>query len=382
MYKNVQVNHYNNAPASPTTTSRSSPSFLPFQANRTAASLSAPVTSASSSPSAISIARPPSLANTSISRSRIGDGGLSLPVSFDSPSKSMSLGQSSKLKSDVDQLDDLVKDLLIEVNRPIGTATTSSNRHNSTSSTNNTTNHNSNNNNNKYSTSSSSYSYQRRSNNENNEPVNVKLPSSVRASSYAQASTLNNQKRNEFDANTVSGLIDGSSNGVHREERLKSTREERIRIKRGGGGGSASNGVTDIPVTTSSSTTTTTTTTNKPAQSASSRDQLSIDEQLIDSLLESVQNTLRKRSQQQRTHQTPWTTDVPIHQQQSTTNRRTYSSSAAFPDTIHRVSRTNERTNVSRDPSSSHHARVDEFRTSLVLESIAASLVRTGGRTE
>ena len=347
MYKNVQVNHYNSA-TSPTTIPRSSsPSFLPSQANQTATSLSAPVTSASSSSSpstsAIPIARPSSSTKTSISRTRIGDGGISLPVSFDSPSQSMSLAQSSKLKSDVDQLDDLVKDLLIEVNRPIGTATTST-RNNSTSSTNNTANHNSNNNNNKFSnSSSSSYSYHRRSNNENNEPVNVKLPSSVRASSYAQASTFNNQKRNEFDANTVSGLIDGSSlssNGVQREEqRLKSTREERIRIKRGGG---ASNGVTDIPVTTSSSTTTTTTTTNKPAQSGSSRDQLSIDEQLIDSLLESVQNTLRKRSQQQRTHQPSWTTDVPIHQQQSTTNRRTYSSSAAFPDSVHRVSRTNE----------------------------------------
>ncbi|CAF0793065.1 unnamed protein product [Rotaria sp. Silwood1] len=243
----------------------------------------------------------------------------------------MSLPQSSKLKSDVDQLDDLVKDLLNEVNRPIETSTT-----NRTS--------NNNNNNNKYSTSSSSYSYYRQSDNDNNDASNSKLPSSLRASSYTQASTLNNQKRNDFDANTVSGLIDGSSlssSGVQREEqRVKTTREERIRIKRGGGGASASiSDGTEIPIT-SSSMKTTTTTTNKPIQTTSSRDQLSIDEQLIDSLLESVQNTLRKRSQQQQlpTHQPTWTTDIPIHHQQPTNNRRTYSSSAAYTDSVHRVS--------------------------------------------
>jgi hypothetical protein len=235
----------------------------------------------------------------------------------------MSLSQSSKLKSDVDQLDDLVKDLLIEVNRPLGTNI--NNRSNN------------NNNNNKFGTSSS---YYRRSNNDNNNEIsNSKLPSSIRASSYTQASTLNNQKRNDFDANTVSGLIDGSSlpsNGIQREI-SKSTREERIRIKRGGGSG-GTNG-TDIPITNSSSMTTTTTTTNKPAQSAASRDQLSIDEQLIDSLLESVQNTLRKRSQQQQTHQPAWTTDIPIHHQHPANNRRTYSSSAAYTDSVHRVSK-------------------------------------------
>jgi len=242
----------------------------------------------------------------------------------------MSLSQSSKLKSDVDQLDDLVKDLLIEVNRPLGSNITNRN-----SSNNNNNNNNNNNDNNKYSTSSSSYSYRRSNNDNNNEISTSKLPSSVRASSYTQASTLNNQKRNDFDANTMSGLIDGSSlssNGIKREEqRSKSTREERIRIKRGGG----TNG-TDIPVTSSSSMTTTTTT-NKPAQTASSRDQLSIDEQLIDSLLESVQNTLKKRSQQQ-SRQTAWTTDIPIHQQHPVNNRRTYSSSAAYTDSVHRVS--------------------------------------------
>ena len=243
----------------------------------------------------------------------------------------MSHGQSTKLKSDVDQLDDLVKDLLNVVNRPIGT--TSSNRASASSgvANNSTTNNNSN----KHSTSS--YSYHRRSNNENNEPSTSKLPSSIRASSYAQASTLNNQKRNDFDANTVSGLIDGSSmssNGTQREEqRIKSTREERIRIKRGGGVGGS-----EIPITTSSSMTTTTTTTKQPTQTGASRDQLSIDEQLIDSLLESVQNTLRKRSQQQRTHQTGWTTDIPIQAQHPGNNRRTYSSSAAYTDSIHRVS--------------------------------------------
>ncbi|CAF1150695.1 unnamed protein product [Adineta steineri] len=263
----------------------------------------------------------------------------------------MSLPKSSKLKSDVDQLDDLVKDLLIEVNRPIDTNT--NNRTSTTTTTNN------NNNNNKTSTSSSSYSYHRRSNNNNNdnnttttnnnENLTSKLPSSMRASSYTQASTLNNQKRNDFDANTVSGLIDGSSlssNGVQREEqRSKITREERIRIRRGGGGGggggtstttTGGTGGIDIPVTSSSSTTTTTTTT-KPAQRSASRDQLSIDEQLIDSLLESVQNTLKKRSQQQQTQRTAWTTDIPIHQPHAGNNRRTYSSSAAYTDSIHRM---------------------------------------------
>ncbi|CAF5154235.1 unnamed protein product, partial [Rotaria magnacalcarata] len=140
----------------------------------------------------------------------------------------MSLSQTAKLKSDVDQLDDLVKDLLFEVNRPIGTST--NNRISNNTNTNN-----------KYSTSSSSHSYQRHSDNDHNEILNAKLPSSIRASSYTQASTLNNQKRNDFDANTVSGLIDGSSlssSGVQREEqRVKTTREERIRIKRSGGGG-------------------------------------------------------------------------------------------------------------------------------------------------
>jgi hypothetical protein len=249
----------------------------------------------------------------------------------------MSVSQPSKLKSDVDQLDDLVKDLLIEVNRPIG-----ANTNNRSSNINNNNNHN-----HKPSTSSSSYSYHR-SNNGNNENFNSnsnsKLPSSVRASSYTQASALNNQKRNDFDANTVSGLIDGSSsssNGVQREEqRSKSTREERIRIKRGGGGGGGgSGGGTEIPVTSSSSMTTTTTTTHKPAQTSASRDQLSIDEQLIDSLLESVQNTLRKRSQQQQKHQAAWTTDVPIHHPHPGNNRRTYSSSAAYTDSVHRVSK-------------------------------------------
>ncbi|CAF4910183.1 unnamed protein product, partial [Rotaria magnacalcarata] len=53
----------------------------------------------------------------------------------------MSLSQTAKLKSDVDQLDDLVKDLLFEVNRPIGTST--NNRISNNTNTNN-----------KYSTSS------------------------------------------------------------------------------------------------------------------------------------------------------------------------------------------------------------------------------------
>jgi hypothetical protein len=325
MYKNVQVNHYNNATSTTTTPfSSSSSSSFPSQPNQTATSLPVQLTSASSSSFSSSTpnTRPSVLPNSNIGVSKISDGGISLPVSFTPANENMSVPQSSKLKSDVDQLDDLVKDLLIEVNRPLGT----------------NTNNRSNNNNNKSSTSSSSYSYHRRSNNDNNEISNSKLPSSLRASSYTQASTLNNQKRNDYDANTVSGLIDGSllsSNGIQREV-SKSTREERIRVKRGGGGGGGGIG-TEIPVTSSSSITTTTTT-NKPAQTASSRDQLSIDEQLIDSLLESVQNTLRKRSQHQ-SHQTAWTTDIPIHQQHPANNRRTYSSSAAYTDSVHRVSK-------------------------------------------
>ncbi len=165
---------------------------------------------------------------------------------------------SPKIKSDVDQLDDLVKDLLNEVNRPVS------------------------------STMTQRYSYTRQSNND--------LPNSKLSS----PSTLTNPQRS------------------------KTTREERIRIKRGN--------ATDIPVTTSSMSTTTTTTTNKPQIPTAS-----IDEHLIDSLLESVQNTLKKRSQQQ-SRQTAWTTDIPIHQQHPVNNRRTYSSSAAYTDSVHRVS--------------------------------------------
>ncbi|CAF1087946.1 unnamed protein product [Adineta ricciae] len=350
MYKNVQVNHSNNATnttttATPATLFSSSLSFSPSQATRTTTRLPVQITSTSSSsfsPSTSTVS-PTFLPTSNIGISKINDGGISLPISFNPPNETMSMPQSSKLRSDVDQLDDLVKDLLSEVNRPVGSS--SSNRNN------NSVNINVNNNNNtntKYPTtsSSSSYSYHRRSDNDSNENnSNSKLPSSIRASSYTQASTLNNQKRNEFDANTVSGLIDGSSlssNGVQREEqRSKTTREERIRIKRGVGGSSI-NGVTDIPITSSSSVTTTTTT-NKPTQKTASRDHLSIDEQLIDSLLESVQNTLRKRSQQQRTHQTPWATDIPIHHQNPMNNRRTYSSSAAYTDSIHRMDPTRVR---------------------------------------
>jgi hypothetical protein len=216
MYKNVQVNHSNNATNTTTTTtttpfSSSPSSSFPSQPNQTATSLPVQITSASSFSSSAPIIHPPSLHTSNIGISKISDGGISLPVSFDSSNKNMSLSQSSKLKSDVDQLDDLVKDLLIEVNRPIGT-------HTNSRSSNNT--------NNKYSTSSS---HHRRSNNDNNETLHSKLPSSIRASSYTQASTLNNQKHNDFDANTVSGLIDGSSlssnSGQREEQRSKTTRE-------------------------------------------------------------------------------------------------------------------------------------------------------------
>jgi hypothetical protein len=150
------------------------------------------------------------------------------------------------MKSDVDQLDDLVKDLLSEVNRPISN------------------------------TNSHGYSYQRYSNND-----------------------LSNSKRYDSD-NT---------------QRSKTTREERIRIKRGNG--------TEIPVTTTSSSMTTTKTTTKPQISSAS-----VDEHLIDSLLESVQNTLKKRAQRT---QPKWSTDPPIP------NRRTHSSSASYNDSVHRV---------------------------------------------
>ncbi|CAF1996206.1 unnamed protein product [Rotaria magnacalcarata] len=176
----------------------------------------------------------------------------------------MSSSPSSKLKSDVDQLDDLVKDLLNEVNRPIS----------------NNTNNNNNNN-------TQRYSYQRQLNND--------LPNSKLSSS----SIFNDGKRSEVEISSTT------------VPRSKTTREERIRIKRG-------TPTTEIP---SPAATTTTTTKSQIAPS-------SIDEQLIDSLLESVQNTLKKRAQ--KSHSTT-TADIPIQ------NRRTYSSSTAYPDSIHRM---------------------------------------------
>jgi len=160
------------------------------------------------------------------------------------------MSSSSKNKTDVDQLDDLVKDLLTEVNRPIN-----------------------NNNNNNNPGTIHRYSYQRQTNNDSINP-----------------------------------------------ERTKTTREERIRIKRGNG--------TDIPVQTSSSSMTTTTTTTNNAHK-SEIPSAAIDEHLIDSLLESVQNTLKKRAER---NQSNWSTDIPI------SNRRTYSSSATYNDSVHRVS--------------------------------------------
>jgi hypothetical protein len=226
MYKNVQVNHYNNATSSTTPFSSSS---LPSHTNQNVTSLPVQITSGFSS-------------SSSQSNCNIGDSGISLPVANKSSNPTMS--SSSKIKSDVDQLDDLVKDLLSEVNRPISN-----------------TNH--------------RYSYQRHSNTD-----------------------LNDSKRFDFD----------------QPQRSKTTREERIRIKRGN--------ATDIPVTTSSMSTTTTTT-NKPQIPSAS-----IDEHLIDSLLESVQNTLKKRAQRT---QSNWSTDIPV------SNRRTYSSSATYNDSVHRV---------------------------------------------
>ncbi|CAF4335234.1 unnamed protein product [Rotaria socialis] len=175
----------------------------------------------------------------------------------------MSSSSSSKLKSDVDQLDDLVKDLLNEVNRPIS---------------NNINNNDNNNNNNTH-----RYSYQRQL---NNDVSNSKLSSSA---------ILNDGKRSEVEISSTT------------VPRSKTTREERIRIKRG------------------------TPTTEIPSTAATTKSQIapsSIDEQLIDSLLESVQNTLKKRAQKT---QSTITADIPIQ------NRRTYSSSAAYTDSIHRM---------------------------------------------
>ena len=166
----------------------------------------------------------------------------------------------SKLKTDVDQLDSLVKDLLSEVNRPVLSKEDQP-------------------------TSTSSYSYSQQ------EPT-------LSTSTVGKPTDL-----------------DSSSNGT---QRTKTVREERIRIKRGAN--------MEIPPPP-----TTTTKTAHPTTISSS----SIDEQLIDSLLESVQNTLRKRSQQQQS--TGWTNTLPI-QHSTGNNRRAYSSSSAYTDSIHRVS--------------------------------------------
>lgn len=241
MYKNVQVNHSNNVTSStippPPSSSLSSSSSLPSQTNQNVTSLPVQITSGFSSSA--------SSATTLQPNNNVADSGIALPVSYKSSAATMS--STSKAKSDVDQLDDLVKDLLSEVNRPI----TSTNQR---------------------------YSYQRHSNTD-----------------------LNDSPRFQFE----------------QPQHSKTTREERIRIKRGTG--------TDIPVTTSSSTTTTTTTTtnNKPQIPSSS-----IDEHLIDSLLESVQSTLKKRAQQS---QANWSTNIPA------STRRTYSSSATYNDSAPRV---------------------------------------------
>ena len=240
MYKNVQVNHSNNATGS--TIPPSSSSSLPSQTNQNVTSLPIQITSGFSPSSSSSTT---TTTTTPQPNSNIADSGIALPVSYKSPDPTMS--SSSKDKTDVDQLDNLVKDLLSEVNRPI---TTTNQR----------------------------YSYQRHSNTD-----------------------LNDSPRFQFE----------------QPQHSKTTREERIRIKRGTGA--------DIPVTTSSSaTTTTTTTTNNKSQIPSA----SIDEHLIDSLLESVQNTLKKRAQQS---QVNWSSNIPV------SNRRTYSSSASYNDSIPRV---------------------------------------------
>jgi hypothetical protein len=177
----------------------------------------------------------------------------------------------SKLKTEVDQLDDLVKSLLNQAHQSNGDAMVNAQPLSTATST--------------------AYAH----NHQSNKDSSIEKP-------YETSSTLNRAKANEFDS---------SSDGI---TRTKMTREERIRIKRGTG--------MNIPVTNLSSSTITKTS-NKPNISSS------IDEQLIDSLLESVQSTLRRRAQQAST------TASMYHDGR---NRRAHSSSSSYADTIHRVS--------------------------------------------
>lgn len=135
-----------------------------------------------------------------------------------------------------------------------------------------------------------------------NRPVHAREDQPTSASAYS------------YSQQTHQEPLISTSNG---NPRTKTVREERIRIKRG--------------ANMENSQTTAAAAVSKPSISSSS-----IDEQLIDSLLESVQNTLKKRSQHQ--HQsTGWTNTLPTHHSTGH-NRRAHSSSSAYTDSVHRVS--------------------------------------------
>lgn len=161
--------------------------------------------------------------SSSVQKNNIGDSETSIPLSVASSNKETMLSTSSstsKYKSEVDQLDDLVNDLLSEVNRP--------------------------------------------------------LPSMNQRYSTDRQSSIS-------DSHPI--------------------REERIRIK---------------PKTSLLN--------HDSSKEVQSNIAASIDEQLIDSLLESVQNTLRRRAQHSSINQN-------LHH-----SRRAHSSSSAYNDSLHRVS--------------------------------------------
>ncbi|CAF0846132.1 unnamed protein product [Didymodactylos carnosus] len=369
MYKNVQVNHYTSLPTKPTTTAATSSTST----SKTTTTDSSSVLNNTNDVIIIkksSLPAPP-LPQTSSSSSspltipsKIKHDPITLPVT-QLPSTSMSKTTTRHLssKSEVDQLDDLVNDLLNEVNRPLQSSTTTTTttdrnlkypkEHFKETTEQSYGQHSSVKHNNEPPVISS-YSYRRRF--DNSDGDSKPPPPSYHQASTLSSSNLNNSLKRNFDertANSVSGLIDQdisntSNNNIRSTTRT--TREERTRIRRGGGIGSQHSQKigtsSDVPLTSSSSTTTTTTTTKPIKNDLTSRDQLFIDEQLIDSLLESVQNTLKKRSQQKQfDHQTSgWSSEsgagnggFKTVQHIPTTSRRTYSSSAAYSDTVHRA---------------------------------------------
>ena len=183
-----------------------------------------------------------SVFSSSEQKGSIGDSKIAaIPFSSTEDTMVSTSSSISKLKAEVDQLDDLVKDLLTEVNRP--------------------------------------------------------LPSSI-----------DHQNSSESTSKVSS---------INQTESVKPIREERIRIKRGT--------AMEVPVSNNRNDSSSMSSHVKPNDTVSS-----IDEQLIDSLLESVQNTLRKRAQHS-------STTLPI--QPGGQSRRAHSSSSAYTDSVHRVSR-------------------------------------------